>query len=230
MTGCLVQGASRALIEQVAFTRARQTSLDWVSYPTIRFNDAPEGDDGRGAAARPAVVRLGRADDCGGSGRDRQRVLRRDGRAPHPHADDAVLRARRTGSGSVREERSSPRRERWPASPSAGLVVTKLLPSLDGRVCASFYRRRALRRRPGVRRDRQRRRPSDGRDARRGCYGRPKTDATVVAAEAHRIRERDVELHLALHVRDVVEVARRVGLVVVDRRRERLRRGARGCT
>jgi len=40
--GCLVQGASRALIEQVGFTRERQTSLDWVSYPIIRFKDAPK--------------------------------------------------------------------------------------------------------------------------------------------------------------------------------------------
>jgi nicotinate dehydrogenase subunit B len=39
--GCLVQGTSRALIEQVGFTKVRQTSLDWVSYPILRFKDAP---------------------------------------------------------------------------------------------------------------------------------------------------------------------------------------------
>jgi CO/xanthine dehydrogenase Mo-binding subunit len=39
--GCLVQGVSRALIEEVRFTRMRQTSLDWVSYPVIRFKEAP---------------------------------------------------------------------------------------------------------------------------------------------------------------------------------------------
>jgi nicotinate dehydrogenase subunit B len=39
--GCLVQGTSRALIEQVSFTKVRQTSLDWVSYPILRFKDAP---------------------------------------------------------------------------------------------------------------------------------------------------------------------------------------------
>jgi CO/xanthine dehydrogenase Mo-binding subunit len=39
--GCLVQGVSRALIEEVRFTRVRQTSLDWVSYPVIRFKEAP---------------------------------------------------------------------------------------------------------------------------------------------------------------------------------------------
>jgi CO/xanthine dehydrogenase Mo-binding subunit len=39
--GCLVQGTSRALLEQVNFTRVRQLSLDWVSYPILRFKDAP---------------------------------------------------------------------------------------------------------------------------------------------------------------------------------------------
>ncbi len=42
MEGCLVQGCSRALLEEVAFTRVRQTSLDWVSYPILRFADAPK--------------------------------------------------------------------------------------------------------------------------------------------------------------------------------------------
>ena len=42
MSGCLVQGCSRALLEEVRFTRERQTSLDWVSYPILRFKDAPK--------------------------------------------------------------------------------------------------------------------------------------------------------------------------------------------
>jgi nicotinate dehydrogenase subunit B len=41
MEGCLVQGTSRALKEEVTFTRVRQTSLDWVSYPIIRFKEYP---------------------------------------------------------------------------------------------------------------------------------------------------------------------------------------------
>jgi len=41
MEGCLVQGCSRALLEQVQFTKVRQTSLDWVSYPILRFQDSP---------------------------------------------------------------------------------------------------------------------------------------------------------------------------------------------
>ncbi len=41
MVGCLIQGCSRALLEQVTYSKARQTSLDWVSYPILRFKDAP---------------------------------------------------------------------------------------------------------------------------------------------------------------------------------------------
>jgi nicotinate dehydrogenase subunit B len=40
--GCVVQGVSRALIEQVKFTKSRVTSLDWESYPILRYKDAPE--------------------------------------------------------------------------------------------------------------------------------------------------------------------------------------------
>ena len=42
MVGCLVQGCSRALLEEVRFTKVRQTSLDWVSYPILRFKDTPK--------------------------------------------------------------------------------------------------------------------------------------------------------------------------------------------
>jgi nicotinate dehydrogenase subunit B len=41
MEGCLIQCCSRALYEQVRFSRVRQTSLDWITYPVIRFKDAP---------------------------------------------------------------------------------------------------------------------------------------------------------------------------------------------
>jgi len=42
MVGCLVQGCSRALLEEVRFTKVRTTSLDWVSYPVLRFRDSPK--------------------------------------------------------------------------------------------------------------------------------------------------------------------------------------------
>ena len=41
MEGNLVMGASRALREEVVFDRRRVTSLDWVTYPILRFKDAP---------------------------------------------------------------------------------------------------------------------------------------------------------------------------------------------
>jgi CO/xanthine dehydrogenase Mo-binding subunit len=41
MLGSLVMGASRALYEQVVFNRAQVTSLDWITYPIMRFTDSP---------------------------------------------------------------------------------------------------------------------------------------------------------------------------------------------
>jgi nicotinate dehydrogenase subunit B len=42
MEGNLVMGLSRALHEEVAFNRYRTTSLDWVTYPILRFAEAPK--------------------------------------------------------------------------------------------------------------------------------------------------------------------------------------------
>jgi CO/xanthine dehydrogenase Mo-binding subunit len=39
--GCLLQGISRTLFEEVAFDRSRVTSVDWSSYPVLTFPDAP---------------------------------------------------------------------------------------------------------------------------------------------------------------------------------------------
>ncbi|HZO62434.1 MAG TPA: molybdopterin cofactor-binding domain-containing protein [Gaiellaceae bacterium] len=41
MTGASVMGVSRALCEEVTFNESRVTSLDWVSYPILRFRDSP---------------------------------------------------------------------------------------------------------------------------------------------------------------------------------------------
>jgi CO/xanthine dehydrogenase Mo-binding subunit len=41
LEGSLIMGASRALHEEVAFTRRRSTSLDWTTYPILRFKDHP---------------------------------------------------------------------------------------------------------------------------------------------------------------------------------------------
>ena len=43
MSGALIQGLSRALYEQATWNKERVTSLDWVSYPILRFKDSPEG-------------------------------------------------------------------------------------------------------------------------------------------------------------------------------------------
>ena len=40
--GNVIQATSRALLEQVRFNRNGVTSVDWVSYPILRFNEVPE--------------------------------------------------------------------------------------------------------------------------------------------------------------------------------------------
>jgi CO/xanthine dehydrogenase Mo-binding subunit len=42
MSGALVQGLSRALYEAPAWNKDRITSLDWVTYPILRFKDSPK--------------------------------------------------------------------------------------------------------------------------------------------------------------------------------------------
>lgn len=42
--GCIVQTISRTLHEEVTFDRSRVTSVDWASYPILRFPDAPRVD------------------------------------------------------------------------------------------------------------------------------------------------------------------------------------------
>jgi CO/xanthine dehydrogenase Mo-binding subunit len=40
--GCILQTLSRTLYEEVEFDRARVTSVDWTSYPILRFPEVPE--------------------------------------------------------------------------------------------------------------------------------------------------------------------------------------------
>ncbi len=42
MIGNLVQGTSRALWEEVTFNKNNVTSIDWVTYPILRFKDSPQ--------------------------------------------------------------------------------------------------------------------------------------------------------------------------------------------
>jgi nicotinate dehydrogenase subunit B len=41
ISGAMVVMASRTLVEQVTFNKTNVTSLDWASYPILRFHDAP---------------------------------------------------------------------------------------------------------------------------------------------------------------------------------------------
>ena len=106
--GAAMQGLSRALHEAVVFDKKGVTSLDWVSYPMIRFKDAPTvhihgltRTDVNNGPGRPGLAddRLGRAGAVAGPGGGRQRVLRRHG-SPHPRgADDAGPRPRGAEGG-----------------------------------------------------------------------------------------------------------------------------------
>jgi CO/xanthine dehydrogenase Mo-binding subunit len=40
--GAAIQGLSRAVTEEVTFNNKQVTSLDWVTYPMLRFKDAPK--------------------------------------------------------------------------------------------------------------------------------------------------------------------------------------------
>jgi nicotinate dehydrogenase subunit B len=40
--GCTVQGISRALLEEVKFSKSRVTSLDWEGYQILRYKDTPD--------------------------------------------------------------------------------------------------------------------------------------------------------------------------------------------
>jgi nicotinate dehydrogenase subunit B len=42
MIGNVIQGTSRALTEEVTFNKNQVTSIDWVTYPILRFKDSPK--------------------------------------------------------------------------------------------------------------------------------------------------------------------------------------------
>src|SRR5262249_27312924 len=63
--------------------------------PGASLQGGAEGDDGRRAAPRPALGRIGGADDSGGPRRGRARLLRRHGRRPLPLPDAPRVRQER---------------------------------------------------------------------------------------------------------------------------------------
>src|SRR4029077_8468748 len=63
-------------------------------------------------------------------------------------------------------------------------------------------------------------RPWPGPERTRSVFELAHDDAGVVPAETERVRDADGDVGLARLVRDVVEVALGIGLLVVDRRRQ----------
>jgi nicotinate dehydrogenase subunit B len=42
ISGAIVYVTSRLLVEELRFSKTRVTSLDWITYPILRFKDAPK--------------------------------------------------------------------------------------------------------------------------------------------------------------------------------------------
>ena len=94
-----MQTVSRTLIEELKFDRSRVTSVDWESYPILRFPDVP--DIAIDLIDRPERSAVGgrRADGGRRAFGDRKRDLRRDRRP-------AAFRAVHTAEGARRAENS----------------------------------------------------------------------------------------------------------------------------
>ena len=59
ISGMLVQATSRILKEEVTFTNANVTSLDWKSYPVLRYRGISGSDADRDSADGPEIDRCG---------------------------------------------------------------------------------------------------------------------------------------------------------------------------
>ena len=99
--GAIVQTLSRTLHEEVTFDASRVTSVDWASYPILRFPEVPAIDViliDRPERAAPGRRRSGHG---AGRRRARQRLLRRDRRqaaqgAVHPRTREGRARFQMT--------------------------------------------------------------------------------------------------------------------------------------
>ena len=74
--GNIIQGVSRALLEEVTFNASAVTSLDWASYPILKFPDIPEVDIVLINRQDVAPLGAGELGDRSGAGGDRERDLR----------------------------------------------------------------------------------------------------------------------------------------------------------
>ena len=80
--GNIVQGVSRALFEEVVFDASGVTSLDWNSYPILKFPDVPDLDIVLDQSTRRGFVGRRRAGDRSSSRGHRQRNFRCDRDSP----------------------------------------------------------------------------------------------------------------------------------------------------
>ena len=80
--GNVIQGTSRALMEEVKFDASGINSLDWASYPILRYEKIPSVDIVLDRPQGYARARRRRAFHRPGSRGHRQRHLRRHGSAP----------------------------------------------------------------------------------------------------------------------------------------------------
>ena len=53
----MIQATSRVLKEEVTFDKTGVTSLDWVSYPVLRFAEHPDVTVSASTSRRPAPAR-----------------------------------------------------------------------------------------------------------------------------------------------------------------------------
>ena len=76
--GNVVQTVSRTLIEELKFDRSRVTSVDWASYPILKFPGCSRRRDQADGAPGRKTVGSGRADGGHRAGRGCERRVQRD--------------------------------------------------------------------------------------------------------------------------------------------------------
>ena len=96
IVGMMIQATSRMLKEEVTFDSTGVTSVDWVSYPVLRFAEHPNCHAGRRSKNQRAFNGSRRRGDGRRGGGDCQCVLRCNRCQAHAIPFDAGARARRT--------------------------------------------------------------------------------------------------------------------------------------